>query len=426
MEDRYIVVSDVHLGGYSNNEPYLDDFCKFLTWMQHLPNNGKISYKDSEGFEKTIQIQPPTKIILLGDILEMWDPKEHDRDNIIKDSTVPFSLLHDIDCEKIYVTGNHDEDVEEIAEKLKSFHWTAPYEFSLYARHYPEGDKIKNGESVNGVKYSFLHGHQFDREQITYTLGKILNTRFDPIDFVQDLANVSSTKRIPEELQWLLIGMWLVLLSGILLDLSFLKNSIGVLFAILGIMLTAYYFQESRRIVKERRESRWYSYSFLIAGIILILLLVYSWRYENNFFLFFHAAYYILTYVVLVSLIPRFITQIMRGLYLTFIRSKDKSVEEILRTNYNLDKDTMNVQVVVFGHTHKPGAFLYTQPERRMSKIFVNTGCWVKEDTFSEETSDVRTFAYIDREGISLLRWAGPVNIQCLYYYAHKDILRLI
>lgn len=424
MEDRYIVVSDVHLGGHSNNEPYKEEFHDFLRWVKDLPNNGKIPYIDYEGSEKTITIQPPTKIILLGDIMDIWDPRDRDRINIIKDSTEPLSLLHDIDCEKIYVTGNHDEDIEDLAYMEKSFDWKDPQKLSLYARHYPEGDNIKNGELVNGVRYSFIHGHQYDQEQITYTISKILNTRFDPVDFVQDLANVSFTKKIPDNWSCFLFGVWFFLMISYFFELSLIKNIIGVFFAITGIVFSARYFQEGKKIVSERNESGWYYYSFLVAGIILILLSFYSWKYRNNFFIFFSAGSYILTYVFFVSLIPKVITHMMRGFYLRFRKSKDKSVEEIISSNYNWHKDTMNVNVVVFGHTHKPGACLYKEPDSPKYKLYVNTGCWAKEDEFFNQKRDVKTFAYIDREGISLLKWAGTGNIECMSHDTHRDILR--
>lgn len=424
MEDRYIVVSDVHLGGHSNNKPYCKDFCAFLNWVKGLPNNGKIPYKDDEGAEKTITVEPPTKIILLGDIMDIWDPTGQDRNNIIKDSTEPFSLLHDIDCEKIYVTGNHDEDIEEIADRVKSFEWKGTHRLSLYARHYPEGDKIKTGESVNGIRYSFLHGHQYDKEQITYTYSKILNTRFDPVDFVQDLANVSFTKKISRNLAIFLSVLWIILTVSAIFDNSLLKNIIGVIFAVTGIILSARYFMEGKRLVKERNESRWYAYSFLVAGIILIILLVLSYIYRKNFFILFSVSYYILTYLVLISLIPKMVTYLMRSFYLSFRNSKDKSVDEVIHENYNLNKDTTDVHVVVFGHTHKAGACLDKRHDHPKYKLFVNTGCWTEEDVFSGDKRDVKTFAYIDREGISLLKWAGKENIECIAHYAHQHILR--
>jgi len=420
MEDRYIVVSDVHLGGHLNYEPYKVEFCEFLNWVKGLPNNGKIPYRDNEGSEKTITIDAPTKIILLGDIMEIWDPKDQDRNNIIKDSTEPLSLLHDIDCEKIYVTGNHDEDIEEIADRVKSFEWKGKHRLTLYSRHYPEGNKIKSGESVNDVRYSFLHGHQYDRGQITYTLSRILNTRFDPVDFLQDLANVSFTKGISRSWSLLLFGVWIILALSSFFDHSLIKNIIGVIFAITGIILSARYFRRGEKVVKERNESRCYSYSFLVAGIILIIGLLYSWKYTNNFFIFFSVGYYIFLFLGFVSLIPKFITFWMHKFYLHFRKTKDKSVEDIISPsskNYILDKDTMDVDVVVFGHTHKPGAYLYKRPDHPKYKLFVNTGCWVKE-----KMRDVKTFAYIDREGISLLKWADRGNIECMSHYTHRDI----
>ena len=94
-----IVVSDVHLGSESCN---YKQFCDFLVWIRSLDGRKEtIKCEDKE-----LVITYPEKFVLLGDILELWDPIDGDRDNVVKQSIRPFSLLSDIKCEKIYVIGN--------------------------------------------------------------------------------------------------------------------------------------------------------------------------------------------------------------------------------------------------------------------------------------------------------------------------------
>jgi len=153
MSDIYLVVSDVHLGGEGNYKPNLPEFCDFLEWVKDLPPEGKtITIQCEQGVDKTITIKSPTKLILLGDIMELWGPREQDRNSVIADSIKPFSLLHDIVCDKIYVSGNHDENIEEVGEKVKFFDWKDKNKFFLYSRHYPPNDKVKTGIEINGLR----------------------------------------------------------------------------------------------------------------------------------------------------------------------------------------------------------------------------------------------------------------------------------
>lgn len=229
--------------------------------------------------EKTLLIEPPTKIILLGDILDIWDPKDQDRNNVIKDAVEPFSILHDIDCEKIYVTGNHDEDIEEIEKKIKSFEWKKGHNLIFSRRHYPEEKKIFRGNDVNGLHYSFLHGHQYDKEQITFKLSEILNRRFDPVDFVQDLANTSLSKVISIYMAKLFFFLFLLLLFinsfgniDLIKGVTFnIKDSLGLIFVSLTCYLAGKIYKSSKKFEADRNEQPEFSRIF---GFILIVLFV--------------------------------------------------------------------------------------------------------------------------------------------------------
>ncbi|MDD5616818.1 MAG: hypothetical protein PHH85_11535, partial [Candidatus Methanoperedens sp.] len=62
-----IIVSDVHLGEKNTFEH--NDFSKFIDWLAALEKNGSFTADGK-------RLVPPEKLILLGDILEMWDPKD--------------------------------------------------------------------------------------------------------------------------------------------------------------------------------------------------------------------------------------------------------------------------------------------------------------------------------------------------------------
>ena len=130
----YIIVSDVHLGSKKCN---YNEFCYFLEWIRDLENKPKIiKCKDKE-----ITIKYPSKIILLGDIFELWDPKYFDRDNVIKDFMRSFFLLSGIDCNKIYVAGNHDDSLGELEAKINHETLNKGTRFDVHNRHYSKKDK---------------------------------------------------------------------------------------------------------------------------------------------------------------------------------------------------------------------------------------------------------------------------------------------
>lgn len=192
-EGAYLIVSDVHLGLGSeepdNNEKCNhDEFCHFLEWICSLENQPhSIKQNDRE-----FTIKSPYKIVLLGDILELWDPKEGDRDYVIKDCIKPFSLLSDINCDKIYVVGNHDDSLGEL-EKSGT----------------PRGLKIGN------KSYFFLHGHQYDKGQaILKDVSRVIGEDWNPLDWFQVFYNVPFTKN-----HWKLN---FVIFSGLLLGGGYL------------------------------------------------------------------------------------------------------------------------------------------------------------------------------------------------------------
>ncbi|MDF0589950.1 UDP-2,3-diacylglucosamine diphosphatase [Candidatus Methanocrinis natronophilus] len=197
----YIVVSDVHLGSKLCN---FDEFCSFLEWILDLKGSPKkVPLKDG-----AVEIRSPERIILLGDILELWDPEDGDRDNVVKQCLRPLSLLSDLGCDKVYVMGNHDNAVSSYEQKIDYETLRNGTKLDIWNRHYP--DEMA-GMRIGDRSYYFLHGHQFDKAQsILAKVSKILGETWDPLNWFNSQYNTSVTKN-----HWKLMGiLWAALFVG--------------------------------------------------------------------------------------------------------------------------------------------------------------------------------------------------------------------
>ena len=111
----------------------------------------------------------------------------------------PFFLLCGIDCDKIYVAGNHDDSLGELEAKVNHETLNTGTRFDIRDRHYPKRDKksdIKSGVKVGIRSYFFLHGHQFDKQQAIFRyVSKLIGKLWDPLDLFQNLFNITFTKK---------------------------------------------------------------------------------------------------------------------------------------------------------------------------------------------------------------------------------------
>ena len=90
MGESYFVVSDVHLGA---KDCCKEEFEHFLEWLLSSYSGGKLSVQTQRG-KRTLA--PPTTLILLGDMLELWIPREYERSSVLCDSSSIFSKLIDL------------------------------------------------------------------------------------------------------------------------------------------------------------------------------------------------------------------------------------------------------------------------------------------------------------------------------------------
>lgn len=365
ISESYFVVSDTHLGSNKNgsNVPNYDEFCNFLKWIRNLPENGeRILVKKSEScYEKTIL--PPSKIILLGDILDLHDPENADRSNVIKQAAKPFALLQDIKCDKIYVVGNHDKDLYELADALKGSALDMDTSmFEVHKRHYPE--KVDDGTKIGDLMYAFIHGQQYDTMQITESISKRIKMRFDPIDVIQDIANISPIKSaFRKKMPTVLYGIAFIFLVYIFLTYGGYPQSI------LDSFFKGFTSPSLLNIVSA-------------SGSLLIIVLL--------TFLF--------SFVVITPTV-KVLTRFQGPIWDRF-KPRDKEIKEVIENGYyKKSSDKMNADVVVFGHTHIAGSY-YLMSKK---KLFINTGAWVD----AKDERKLNTFAYINDNCVEVFSWIG-------------------
>lgn len=341
-----IVVSDVHLGNDTSN---FKEFSEFIDWIAALEKEG--GKKVNTG-GRDILLKPPEKLILLGDILEMWSPRDNDMKYTMQESLEPFGKLTGLGCEKIFVLGNHDEDIsdyldvvmrlkdgKEIKENIFKINGSG---FRIINRHYPPDpeDKTKGFLEVGKYKYFFIHGQQFDK--LFISLGPLAS-----------------------------IPTYTAKISGMF----------SKIFPLNG-------------------------WSIVAASAILYALYL---AVKSDVILTLSAVSFILS-------VPRLFTYLQEKFWAAFgealtDKPKYKDIQTIIQKNYyNIKKDKTGRDVnIVFGHTHAPQLHTYKfkEHEKNYQRVFLNSGSWTKEKGL------FNTFIYLDETGYYLFKWntGGSVEL---------------
>jgi len=155
-------IADTHLGlrerGWERSSDAPAVVAGFLRWLSRLPPAGEaIPVLEPVGIG-TRTLKPLTHLILLGDILELWDA-ENQTVLLSAASVVPF--LASIQGQIVYVLGNHDNILEESAGTypISALSMSVvPNVFPL-----PGKDGIVEPLQIGDQSYVFVHGHQLDR-----------------------------------------------------------------------------------------------------------------------------------------------------------------------------------------------------------------------------------------------------------------------
>jgi UDP-2,3-diacylglucosamine pyrophosphatase LpxH len=98
--------------------------------------------------KKKMFVRAPERLVFLGDIMELWDASKESVDMC---SRSIFQTASKLTCEKIYVLGNHDNELLEIS---------GSYPLGKSSINIVEEDEY--AISKGAKKFMFLHGHQFD------------------------------------------------------------------------------------------------------------------------------------------------------------------------------------------------------------------------------------------------------------------------
>jgi hypothetical protein len=181
-----LVVSDTHFGAEVCAKKAFARFLDWLAeWMSASTTKARLNEKVDpltgsdikKGEDQEAEPKPPEIIILLGDFLELWDPRGDDLTQPMRDSFQIFHKLFNLPCKKVYVIGNHDHElvdygsVSALRRKgdgksyLTDYACTNSTQFVIARDHYPNLPSDRVGEWLKLGKhyYYFLHGHQLDK-----------------------------------------------------------------------------------------------------------------------------------------------------------------------------------------------------------------------------------------------------------------------
>ena len=125
------------------------------------------------------------------------------------------------------------------------------------------------------------------------------------------------------------------------------------------------------------------------------------------------AIWAVITCFYALSSIPGIVAHSQRSVYNT-TKPVDKTAEQVINKGYyQKNKETLDADVVVFGHTHFASSYeLKTEAGK---KLFLNSGCWIGTDTeFNGTICYVNTFIYLDESGAYILTWRGYGKIECI------------
>lgn len=237
MEEKatrsFIVLSDTHLGlreykrlhffknTVSHRPTHVDQFVK---WLQNLQSQRKIDLdiatekmnvdgKNKYDIKKRTLLCPD-KLVLNGDIFELWDASDQ---SILFASHSILSSISRLACKKIYLIGNHDFANAELAmreegkvEALSNLYPWGLSDLNILRDTYPtpKDGKIRTLK-VGQDHYLLVHGHQF------FSI-----VPWEIISFIRDGAEAFRLY------SWVLVGMWMLWIGCLALT-SYLELGIS-------------------------------------------------------------------------------------------------------------------------------------------------------------------------------------------------------
>src|SRR5712691_1873761 len=104
-----LVISDTHVGLSPENEVFEADLEEFI---RYLAANQIIKIQSVEG---DFSFQRPKAVVLLGDLLDLWDGRPEVLPSFISDFGRAFTEIADV----FYLRGNHDYIIPDIPSALR-------------------------------------------------------------------------------------------------------------------------------------------------------------------------------------------------------------------------------------------------------------------------------------------------------------------
>jgi len=468
-DDRSIlVVSDVHLGGVEGPET-INRILHFLDKIQS--GEAKVvchpEKQDSSTTPVTKTLLHPTKIILMGDVLDLWNPRLQDRNYAFLDGLIFFLKLQKIQSDIIYITGNHDEDSGEpvysygtdtpdksdpaysiyslfkgLQGKIESLKiaWTPNHILEISPRHYPASSTHGHVRGLNagGIHYVFVHGQQFDKQQITYSISQAIGFRFDIIDSIQEILNCSIVTEVRKSVPILsFLGFYAIINILAFVVPIFFQDSIstwirwlvGVVFALSLFGIAAKGVQTFGFVQKTLPSSPLLfkaSLGVCIGEIVLIGIGIHflSWGVLD---ILYDIGLVVFLYLLFIFIIPVLYGYLSNWMYSTFFSAKNYDVQGVYEDALKSEKYTYNAEVLIFGHTHIPGTYPNNEDDIRTQgraadgkpTLLINTGAWVRNENGIDDS-----FAYIDNSGVALMKWNDASrDISCTKYFP-KEVIK--
>jgi len=166
MEAKCVVaISDLHFGLRGKELCMPQEVADFIEFLKRLERGERITVKLGawgHGREEKV-LRAPDKLILMGDIIELWDATDRSIDVCWRPI---MQAMAELKCEKIYLLGNHDIALMEIAGRYA----LGESPMAIINGVYPEQIPVKGVKGkvpmqtikIGNRHYLFLHGHQFD------------------------------------------------------------------------------------------------------------------------------------------------------------------------------------------------------------------------------------------------------------------------
>ncbi len=369
-----VVISDTHFGFQDESAVRFRRFMKYLTnWVRRgrMTINTSLELPDMVP-QKELRgksITAPQKIILLGDILDLWISRDSNTLRPFKESFDIVNSLIGLNREIVYLVGNHDW----IMEKFKGgYHLPNGKPLTVSSYGYPsypnkngshkrcKGEKQSKGEKIGERTYFFIHGHQFD-----------------PIFSHQSMLRFGNFMGFSSATAGGFL--WFKLLGAIVLFLT-----VGVVFSAFFLNWLPSLLSGSMKMLELWPPFAgfmlfllWLAGAIAFLGILWFFNVLARWYY--NF-----------------SLHPWYIRKRENN------KDKEPTFWERMRQHvgtmrFDREARRIDADVFVVGHTHVPE--LYT-PEHWPKKLVVNSGSWIVQ---GDDPHD--TFVYVDERGARLLQW---------------------